>query len=174
MKMMKKYIWISLLFLVSCGSRQTNKSYEKEVEQTTEQGTTESETKTTSETNLNSLFNFFESNTNFGIKPIGDLPAKFVFIHNGQKIEVETTGELNFSNQQKTVKEEIKWTKKVQEIFRIKNVYRIYTIHRTITKQKDSKSERSEIAWYILFTVLGIGIGGISLHFLQRLNPFNI
>lgn len=153
---MKKYIWISLLFLFSCGSRKANKSVEKLTEQTTEQSVTESETKTTTETSKQTLFNLFENNMNFAIKPISDLPAKFVFIHNGQKIEGETSGELNFSNQQKTVNKKTEITQKLVTTYQTKTTYKTNTTYKSVTKHKATESKRSEFAWYLLSFLSGI------------------
>lgn len=153
---MKKYIWISLLFILSCGSRKAESQKEVIKETTSEQSTTETKGSTTSELSEKTLFNLFENNMNFGIKPVGDLPARFIFIHNGQKIEGETTGELNFSNQQKTVNKVTEIIQKIVTTYQTKTTYKTHTTYKSITKQKKSESKRSEFAWYILSAVLGM------------------
>lgn len=153
---MKKFIWISLLFLLSCGSRKAESQKEVIKETKSEQSTTETKGSATSELSEKTLFNLFENNMNFGIKPVGDLPAKFVFIHNGQKIEGETTGELNFSNQQKTVNKVTEIVQKLITTYQTKTTYKTQTTYKSITKQKKSESKRSEFAWYILSAVLGM------------------
>lgn len=153
---MKKYIWISLLFLLSCGSRKAESQKEVIKETKSEQSTTETKGSTTSELSEKTLFNLFENNMNFAIKPVGDLPAKFVFIHNGQKIEGETTGELNFSNQQKTVNKVTEIVQKIVTTYQTKTTYRTNTTYKSVIKNKKSESKRSEFAWYILSAVLGM------------------
>lgn len=153
---MKKYIWISLLFILSCGSRKAESQKEVIKETTSEQSTTETKGSTTSELSEKTLFNLFENNMNFGIKPVGDLPARFIFIHNGQKIEGETTGELNFSNQQKTVNTITEIIQKIHTTYQTKTTYKTHTTYKSITKQKKSESKRSEFAWYILSAFLGM------------------
>lgn len=153
---MKKFIWISLLFLLSCGSRKAESQKEVIKETKSEQSTTETKGSTTSELSEKTLFNLFENNMNFAIKPVGDIPAKFVFIHNGQKIEGETTGELNFSNQQKTVNKVTEIVQKIVTTYQTKTTYKTHTTYKSITKQKKSESKRSEFAWYILSAVLGM------------------
>lgn len=153
---MKKYIWISLLFLLSCGSRKADSQKEVIKETKSEQSTTETKGTTTSELSEKTLFNLFENNMNFAIKPVGDLPAKFVFIHNGQKIEGETTGELNFSNQQKTVNKVTEIVQKIVTTYQTKTTYKTNTTYKSVTKNKKSESTRSEFAWYILSAVLGM------------------
>ena len=153
---MKKYIWISLLFILSCGSRKADSQKEVIKETTTEQSTTETKVSANSETSEKTLLDIFENNINFGIKPIGDIPAKFIFIHNGQKIEGETTGELNFSNQQKTVNTITEIIQKIHTTYQTKTTYKTQTTYKSITKQKKSESKRSEFASYILSTVLGM------------------
>lgn len=153
---MKKYIWISLLFLLSCGSRKAESQKEVIKETKSEQSTTETKGSTTSELSEKTLFNLFENNMNFGIKPIGDIPAKFVFIHNGQKIEGETTGELNFSNQQKTVNKITEIVQKIVTTYQTKTTYKTNTTYKSVIKNKKSESKRSEFAWYILSAFLGM------------------
>ena len=147
---MKKILPILILLLFSCGSRKAESQKEVIKETKSEQSTAETKGSTTSELSEKTLFNLFENNMNFAIKPVGDLPAKFVFIHNGQKIEGETTGELNFSNQQKTVN---KVTEIVQKIV---TTYQTKTTYKSVIKNKKSESKRSEFAWYILSAVLGM------------------
>ena len=153
---MKKYIWISLLFLLSCGSRKAESQKELIKETNSEQSTTETKGTTTSELSEKTLFNLFENNMNFAIKPVGDLPAKFVFIHNGQKIQGETTGELNFSNQQKTVNKVTETVQKIVTTYQTKTTYKTNTTYKSVTKNKKSESKRSEFAWYILSAFLGM------------------
>mgnify|MGYP003404269828 CR=1 FL=1 len=154
---MKKILPILILLLFSCGSRKADSQKEVIKETTTEQSTTETKGSTTSELSEKTLFNLFENNMNFGIKPVGDLPAKFIFIHNGQKIEGETTGELNFSNQQKTVNKVTEVTQKLITTYQTKTTYKTETTFKSIVKSKATESKRSEFAWYILAFVLGIG-----------------
>ena len=153
---MKKYIWISLLFLLSCGSRKAESQKEMIKGTKLEQSTAETKGSTTSELSEKTLFNLFENNMNFAIKPVGDLPAKFVFIHNGQKIEGETTGELNFSNQQKTVNKVTEIVQKIVTIYQTKTTYKTNTTYKSVIKNKKSESKRSEFAWYILSAFLGM------------------
>ena len=153
---MKKILPILILLLFSCGSRKADSQKEVIKETTTEQSTTETKGSTTSELSEKTLFNLFEDNINFGIKPVGDLPARFVFIHNGQKIEGETTGELNFSNQQKTVNKVTEITQKLITTYQTKTTYKTETTFKSIVKNKATESKRSEFAWYILSAVLGM------------------
>ena len=153
---MRKYIWISLLFILSCGSRKADSQKEVIKETTTEQSTTETKGSTNSELSEKTLFNLFENNMNFAIKPVGDLPARFIFIHNGQKIEGETTGELNFSNQQKTVNTITEIIKKIHTTYQTKTTYKTNTTYKSVIKNKKSESPRSEFAWYILSAFLGM------------------
>ena len=153
---MKKILPILILLLFSCGTRTAESQKEVIKEATTEQSTTETKGSTNSETSEKTLLDIFENNMNFGIKPIGDIPAKFIFIHNGQKIEGETTGELNFSNQQKTVNKVTEITQKLITTYQTKTTYKTNTTYKSITKQKKSESKRSEFAWYILSAVLGM------------------
>lgn len=145
-----------MLFILSCGSRKADKSVEKITEQTTEKSTTETKGSTNSEISEKTLLDIFENNINFGIKPIGDIPAKFIFIHNGQKIEGETTGELSFSNQQRTVNKVTEITQKLITTYQTKTTYKTETTFKSIVKNKKSESKRSEFAWYILSAVLGM------------------
>ncbi len=153
---MKKYIWISLLLILSCGSRKAESQKEVIKETTSEQSTTETKGTTNSEISEKTLLDIFENNMNFGIKPIGDIPAKFIFIHNGQKIEGETTGELNFSNQQKTVNKVTEIVQKIVTTYQTKTTYKTETTFKSITKHKATESKRSEFAWYILSALLGM------------------
>ena len=153
---MRKYIWISLLFILSCGSRKADSQKEVIKETTSEQSTTETKGSTNSEISEKTLLDIFENNINFGIKPIGDNPAKFIFIHNGQKIEGETTGELNFSNQQKTVNKVTEIVQKLIITYQTKTTYKTETTFKSIVKNKATESKRSEFAWYILSAVLGM------------------
>ncbi len=153
---MRKYIWISLLFILSCGSRKAESQKEVIKETTSEQSTTETKGTTNSEISEKTLLDIFENNMNFGIKPIGDLPAKFIFIHNGQKIEGETTGELSFSNQQKTVNKVTEIVQKIVTTYQTKTTYKTETRFKSIIKNKKSESKRSEFAWYILSFVGGM------------------
>lgn len=157
---MKKYIWINIILLAStiwsCGSRKVESQKEVIKETTSEQSTNETKGSTTSELSEKTLFNLFESNMNFGIKPVGDVPAKFVFIHNGQKIEGETTGELNFSNQQKTMNKVTEIVHKIATTYQTKTTYKTHNTYKSVSKQKKSESKRSEFAWYILSAFLGM------------------
>lgn len=156
---MKKYIWISLLFLIGCGTRKVNLSKTSEqqktevIEETKSEGSTKSET--TSETTYNISDDFF----NFGIKPIGDLPAKFVFIHNGQKIEGETSGELNFGTQKRTERGKISTKQLIETTYKTVTKYVTETTYKTSTKNRESESKRSDFAWYVLLAVLFFGLG---------------
>ena len=153
---MKKILPILILLLFSCGSRKADSQKEVVKETTTEQSTTETKGSTNSEISEKTLFNLFENNMNFGIKPIGDIPAKFIFIHNGQKIEGETTGELNFSNQQKTVNTITEIIQKIHTTYQTKTTYKTETTFKSIVKNKATESKRSEFASYILSAVLGM------------------
>lgn len=153
---MRKYIWISLLFLIGCGSRKAESQKEVIKETTSEQSTTETKGSTTSEISEKSLLDIFENNIDFGIKPIGDLPAKFIFIHNGHKIEGETTGELSFSNQQKTINKVTEITQKLITTYQTKTTYKTNTTYKSVTKHKATESKRSEFAWYILSFFAGV------------------
>ena len=153
---MKKILPILILLLFSCGSRKADSQKEVIKETTTEQSTTETKGSTNSEKSEKTLLDIFENNINFGIKPIGDIPAKFIFIHNGQKIEGETTGELNFSNQQKTVNKVTEITQKLITTYQTKTTYKTNTTYKSVTKHKATESKRSEFAWYILSAVLGM------------------
>lgn len=164
---MKKYIWISFLFLLSCGSRKADSQKEVIKETTAEQSTTESETKTNSEISEKTLLDIFENNMNFGIKPIGDIPAKFIFIHNGQKIEGETTGELSFSNQKKTINKVTEITQKLVTTYQTKTTYKTNTTYKSVTKHKATESKRSEFAWYILSFFAGMAFI-IAIQFLWK------
>ena len=156
---MKKYIWINLIFvlLISCGSRKVKKNYEKAETETKSEQTTETKSETTTEISDKTLLDFFESNMNFGIKPIGETPAKFIFIHNGQKIEGETTGELNFTKQETRFQKVTETIQKIHTTFQTKTFYKTVTNYKTIIKAKESESKRSEFAWYILSFVAGVG-----------------
>lgn len=157
---MKKYISISfvllLLTLLSCGTRQTSlqKNKESSDSETAIDNKTEiiSNTETTSQASYKISDNFL----NFAIKPIDGLPAKFSFIHNGEKIEGETSGELNFTNQKKEEVGKVLSKTIVNTIYRIHNVYRIHKIHRTESKQRETKSKRPSWWLYGLIAVLSI------------------
>ena len=155
---MKKFIWISLVFfLLSCAnSRKVHKNLESVQTKTETQGSTETKAETTTEISDKTLLDFFETNTNFGIKPIGDTPAKFVFIHNGQKIEGETTGELNFNQQQTKINQVTETVKKIHTVFQTKTFYKTVTTFKTVLKEKQSEAKRSSFAWYVLSFVLGM------------------
>lgn len=161
---MKKYIWISGLFLLSCGSRKVAKQYERETAKEKTEATTETKSETTTDISDKTLLDIFENNMNFGIKPIGDVPAKFVFIHNGQKIEGETTGELNFRKEESRVKKVTETVTKINTTYQTETTYKTQTTYKHVYKDKQSESTRSEFAWYILSALLGaIAIIGIQL-----------
>lgn len=156
---MKKYIWISVIFLFSCGTQKVDKTFDKHTTETESKGTTETKAETTSEVSQKTLLDFFESNMNFAIKPIGELPAKFVFNYNGQKIEGETSGEINFTNQQTKIKQETETITKIKTTFQTKTNYQTQTTFKSVQKEKHSESKRSEFAWYILAFILGGAFG---------------
>ena len=164
---MKKLLPILILLLFSCGTRTAESQKEVIKETTTEQSTTETKGSTNSEISEKTLLDIFENNINFGIKPIGDIPAKFIFIHNGQKIEGETTGELSFSNRQKAVNKVTEITQKLITTYQTKTTYKTETTFKSIVKNKATESKRSEFAWYILSAVLGM-IFIIAIQFIWK------
>jgi len=167
--MMKKYIWISALLLFSCGTRKTdlNKSSEKRTEQTqTEQQTTSS---STTETTTQSEYTLSEDILNFGIRPIDGIAAKFVFLHNGQRIEGETTGELNFGSQRRTETGKTQTRHLVQTTYQTHTSYKTHTTYKSLQKAKQTESERSSLAWYVLAAVLGV----VVWEFLKGVIPVN-
>ena len=153
---MKKLLILTLIFLINCGNRNVQKNKEKISESAKVETKTDAKVDMTSTTSEKTLFDLFENNTNLSIRPIGGLPAKFILFHNGQKIEGETSGELNFNNTQTTVKKETEVQKVTQITYVTHTTYKSKTFYKSVLADTLTKSDRPMFWFLALVAVISI------------------
>lgn len=151
---MKKYIWISLLFLLGCGSRKTDTHIDKVKENTETKSEAETQQETTAETTTESTYKISEDIFSFGITPIGDTPAKFLFMFDGKKIEGETSGVLNFGNQKKQSEGKTVTKQIIHTTYKTVTSYQTKTTYKSFTKDKSSERKAYPWYWIVLGTIL--------------------
>lgn len=145
---MKNLLILLLIFLINCGNRNVQKNKERISESEKVEASAETKVETASTTTERTLFDLFENNTKLSIKPIGDFPAKFILIHNGQKIEGETSGELNFSNDQTTVRQETEVTKVTKTTYVTHTTYKSKIFFKSVLADTLTKSDRP-MFWFL-------------------------
>ena len=151
---MKKYIWISLLLILSCGSRKSKVEKQSEkLDNRTEQKT-ETKTETTSEKSGETSYNLTSDFLNFNIEPVNGTPAIFKFIYGGQEIKGETTGKLNFSNEKRKEETQTKYLEKIQTTYVTKTNYQTHTTYKTVQKSKETERKAYPWYWIVIGTIL--------------------
>lgn len=152
---MKKFIWISLLILLSCGSRKSKVEKQSEKLDTKTEQQAETKSETTSEKTGETSYNLNSEFLNFNIEPVNDMPAIFKFIYGGQEIRGETTGKLNFSNEKRQEEVKTKFRETTHTTYLTKTNYQTHTTYKTERKFKETEREAYPIYWWIL---LGMAI----------------
>ena len=151
---MRKFIWISLLILLSCGSRKSKVDKQSEKLDTKTEQQAETKVETTSEKTGETSYNLNSDFLNFNIEPVNDMPAIFKFIYGGQEIRGETTGKLNFSNEKRQEEVKTKFRETTHTTYLTKTNYQTHTTYKTERKSKET--EREAYPWYYW---LGAGMG---------------
>lgn len=172
---MKKYIWISLVILISCGGRKSKVDKQSEKLDTKTEQIAETKAETTSEKTGETSYNLNSDFLNFNIEPVNDMPAIFKFIYGGQEIRGETTGKLNFSNEKRQEDIKTRFREIIHTTYVTETNYQTHTTYKKATKSKET--ERKDYPWYwivvgtiLLWELLKIGIK----KFLPVLNVGNI
>ena len=164
---MKPYILIVLtILLVGCNSRKSSVLTGQTSVSTTEQITQDSKVSIEVQEDKSTEVSISEKYLNFKIKPIDGNPlAKFIFIHQGQTIQGETTGELMFSNRDKNTTETTRSIviQKIQYITKI--TYKTHTTFRD--KWKDKQTDKKGATWNMFF--LGLLLGGLGIKMIPLL-----
>lgn len=141
-------IVLSFVFLLSCGSMK--KKVDKVVDKQ-ERLEEKSESVKTSETMLEKVVTDYKVSDdvlNFTIDPVGDMPAKFVFIHDGKRIDGETTGKLVFSNQKSEKSGSENRENKTQK--QTETATKTKVLEKTIYITKTVNKERKAYPWWQL------------------------
>lgn len=146
---MKKYIWISLLLIISCGSRKSSvsKQYEKVEEKTEQTQTTETKQETKTETSID--YSKFWENQNIVIGSDGNL---FNINYNG--FVYSGSAPITITNQKEEIK--YKFLQRIQEITITHTKFQTKTTYKSVKTSKDKETERKSYPWYwiVLGTIL--------------------
>lgn len=149
---MKKLLIILLILLINCGSVNKNKEVSKLETAKKKELKTETDFESKSESNEELTSRLASNVLGFGIEPINGIPAVFSFSYNGQKIEGETTGKLNFNKEQKTQELTQKRTEKVQTIYKTETTYKTQTTYKSEYKKKDVERETTLMSWIVMWS----------------------
>lgn len=154
------------ILLVGCNSRKssvlTAQTSIDSTQQIKQDSKVSMEVKEDKSTEVSISEKFFD----FKIKPIEGNPlAKFIFIHQGQTIQGETTGELAFSNRDKKTTENTRTIllQKIQYVSKI--TYKTHTTFRD--KWKDKQTDKKGATWNMFF--LGLLLGGLGIKMIPLL-----
>ena len=138
---MKKYIWISLLFFVSCGSRKV--ATEKQSEKTDLKTETSAEAKTESETKTETSIDLSKYLENQSISVIAD-GNPFTVNYNGFSYSGSAPIEIrNKKEQTKT-----KYFENTETTYKTFTRYKTQTTYKTQYIYKSKDSERKAYPWY--------------------------
>lgn len=151
---MRKFIWISMLILLSCGSRKVKIEKQSEKIDTKTEQKTETKSETTSEKSGETSYNLTSDLLNFNIEPVNGMPAIFKFIYGGQEIQGETTGKLNFSNEKRKEDIQTKFREATYTTYVTKTNYQTHTTYKTARKAKETEREPYPWYWIVIGTIL--------------------
>lgn len=163
MRTMRKYIWISLLFLIGCGVREKKTNYEKEnisnVEKKDSSQNTDFNSYAESKTDLNQYMQ------EIGLK-INSTGNPYTLQYNG----VIFSGDANIDFNNKQSKNIIKTITKTKTTYKSQTTYKSITKYKSnkINKVKESKSKRDSWWLYVLLYSAGLATIPLLKYFIKK------
>ena len=143
---MKKYIWISLLFFIGCGSRKSTVAISKE---TTEKiGKTDLSQKVEYTTKQESTFDLstFLDNQNISIAGDGN---PFTLNYNGLVYSGSSAIQISNKKEQTKIREETKTLTVVNTLTR----YQTHTTYKSLQYKKNKETDRKAMPWYFFIAI---------------------
>lgn len=162
---MKKFIWISLLILLSCGSRtsKVNKESEKTNTESFEtkksEGTQKTELSSQTESNILSKSKLVDMGFGFSINPINGQNSFFNLISGKDTLSLQTNAQINFNKNNKTEERRTVEKHKTITTYKTFTTYKTKTTYKTqTTYQFEKKNKETDRKAYPVILWIGLGI----------------
>lgn len=163
-------IFLSIILLASCKSREVNKTFHKENEKVEIKEKSKVDSSSLEISKKTSDLKIFEENFNFTITPNspGEI-VKFNFKVGEKEYQGEANGSINFSDDKKeTIVRDTIYTEKIKEV--VKEVHLDKKEEKEITdKEKQQKVEYLEAQWYAIFILSVISIFKLAMYIINKL-----
>ena len=142
---MKKYIWISLLFIISCGSRKSTVAISKDVVEISDKKDIDHKSETTTKSESTFDFSTFLDNQNFVI----DGGKEFTLSYNGLVYTGSNKVEISNKKEQTKIREETKTLTVVNTLTR----YQTHTTYKSLQYKKNKETDRKAMPFYFWISI---------------------